>query len=305
MPTTYDHIAANKRRSFFLIFLFVLIIVGLAWTFSEAFGGDSVGFVSMAIILALIMTVVGYFGGDRVALAVSGAHPITKEQLPYLYRMVENLAITAGVPMPKVYVIQDAAINAFATGRDPHHASVAVTTGAIEKLENEELEGVLAHEFSHVQNYDIRFMTLVAVLVGVIVLLADLFWRGHWLGFGGRRRGGNNAGGVLMLIGLVLIIFAPLFAQLIKLAVSRKREFLADASGALLTRYPDGLANALEKIGRAGAANKLVRTSDATAHLFIANPFGSVARGVHKLFSTHPPIEERVARLRQMGSVGK
>ncbi|MEK7631776.1 MAG: M48 family metallopeptidase [Patescibacteria group bacterium] len=296
--TTYTQINANKRRSVFLIAIFILIIVGLAYVFSKAYEGGP-GFVVLAILFSLGMALVGYYSGDKVALWSNGAVEVTKEQNPYLVRMVENLAITAGLPQPRVYVMQDEMINAFATGRDPQHASVAVTTGALEKLENEELEGVLAHELSHIGNYDVRFMTLVAVLVGIISLLANWFVRAQF--FGGRRSNdrGSSAGGYLMIIGIVLSILAPIAATLIQLAVSRKREFLADASGVQLTRFPEGLARALEKI--ATQDGRMSRASNATAHLFIANPFGAVTKhGLSKLFSTHPPVEERIKLLRGM-----
>lgn len=271
----------------------------MGWVFGEltemGYGG-----LILALIIAMLMALYGYFSGDKVALWTSGAKPIIKEQNPYVYRMVENLSITAGIPIPKVYVISDSAINAFATGRDPEHASIAVTKGAIEKLENEELEGVLAHEMSHIKNYDIRLMTIVIICVGTVALLSNWFFRISF--FGGRKssRGGGQAQLVVMAIGLVLLIFAPIIAQLIKLAVSRKREFLADASGALLTRYPAGLANALEKIENQNV-EPMLRANNSTAHLFISNPFGHKARkGLAKLFSTHPPVEERIKTLRGM-----
>lgn len=299
MATTYDFIAANKRRSVLLTAAFVLIVLFLGWAIDQYQGGGN-SFLAIAVIVSLIMTLTGYFSGDKIALAVSRARPVTKDQAPYVCRMIENLAIANGLPMPKVYVMEDPSINAFATGRDPKHASVAVTTGAVEKLENEELEGVLAHELSHIKNYDVRFMTLVMVLAGVIVLMADFFWRSQWFG-GGRRSDDRKSGNILMLIGLVLIIFAPLIGELIKLAVSRRREYLADASGALLTRYPEGLARALEKI-RDTNTRPLQGASDATAHLFFSNPFGPAAKGLHGLFLTHPPIEKRVEALRSMAS---
>lgn len=300
MATTYNFIASNKRRSFFLIMVFIGLVVLMGWGFEVSFQGN-VSWIFIAASISIVMTLVSYYAGDKIALATSGAQPVTREQAPYVVRMIENLALTAGLPMPRVFVIQDPTINAFATGRDPKHASVAVTTGAIQGLENEELEGVIAHELSHVGNHDTRLMMLVAVLVGVIVMLADLFWRGRWLGLGGRRRNDSgSAGSILMIIGIVLMIFAPIAAQLMKLAVSRRREFLADASGALLTRYPEGLARALEKI-RETNQQPMAHASDATAHLYIANPFGIKASGLHGLFSTHPPISERVTALRAMG----
>lgn len=300
MPTTYNYISANRWRSIVLILVVSGLILVMGWVFDQAFESQGV-IVLFAVIWSLIVTLTGYYAGDKIALAMAGARRVTKEQAPYVVRLVENLAITAGLPMPKVYVIDDPTINAFATGRHPRQASVAVTTGAIEQLENEELEGVLAHELSHIKNFDVRFLTLVAVLVGVVVILADLFWRGHWLGMGNRRSRSGGAG-LFVLIGVLLMIFAPLIAQLIKLAVSRRREFLADASGALVTRYPEGLARALEKIETVNQT-PMRRTSEAIAHLFIANPFGRSGRGLGHLFSTHPPIAERVKALREMGSV--
>lgn len=296
----YKQIASNKRRSVILIFLFITIIAAIGWAFSELtdFG---YGALVLAIIISVLLAVFGYYQGDKVALRTAGAKPIKKEENPYVYRMVENLCITAGVPTPKVYIINDPAPNAFACGRSPEHASIAMTTGIIEKLENEELEGVIAHELSHIKNYDIRMMTLVVVLVGTVALLSNWFIRSQMFGFGRRRdnRSGGQLAMVLLLVGVVLAILSPLIAQLIKLAISRKREFLADASGALLTRYPEGLARALEKI--ADYNKPLLHANNATSHLYISNPFGAHAlRGLAKLFSTHPPITERTAALRKM-----
>ena len=273
--------------------IYIVLITIVVYFAQEIYGFDY-GFVAIAAMFSILMSFVSYYAGDKVALASSGAVQVDQTTNPYIVNMVENLAITAGLPRPKVYVIQDSAINAFATGRDPKHASVAVTTGAIEKLENEELEGVLAHELSHVGNYDIRVMTVVVVLVGIISIASDMMLRGAL--FGGRGRDSDSKGGPLALIGLVLIILSPIVAELIKLAVSRRREYLADASGTLLTRYPEGLARALEKIG---AENRpMARASNATAHLFISNPFS--AKKFTSLLSTHPPIEDRVKRLREM-----
>jgi len=293
MATVYTHIAENKRKTIYLMTIYIVLITVVVYFAQEIYGFDY-GFVAIAAMFSILMSFVSYYAGDKVALASSGAVQVDQTTNPYIVNMVENLAITAGLPRPKVYVIQDSAINAFATGRDPKHASVAVTTGAIEKLENEELEGVLAHELSHVGNYDIRVMTVVVVLVGIISIASDMMLRGAL--FGGRGRDSDSKGGPLALIGLVLIILSPIVAELIKLAVSRRREYLADASGTLLTRYPEGLARALEKIG---AENRpMARASNATAHLFISNPFS--AKKFTSLFSTHPPIEDRVKRLREM-----
>ena len=301
MATTYNFVAANKRRSILLVALFVVIVGLVGWVVSQLLEAGPGG-VFVALGFATISSLVGYYNGDKIALATSGAQgPIQKSDQSYLYTMVENLCITSGQPMPKVFVISDPNINAFATGRDPQHASIAVTTGAIEKLANEELEGVLAHELSHVKNYDIRFMTLVLVLVGTLSLLSDFFVRSTLWG-GGRRRESNGGGNVLAVVGIVLLILAPIIGALIQLAVSRKREFLADASGALLTRYPEGLASALEKIA-VTTTRPMARASTATAHLFFSNPFGPGSGGLSKLFATHPPVEERVKALRAMGGL--
>lgn len=291
----YQEIAANKRRSWLLVAIFVAVVVGLGWGLGELTDyGPS--FVPVAFIVAGAMGLAGYYGGDRLALAAAGAVPVSREQNPYLYRMVENLSIAAGLPTPKVYLIPSPALNAFATGRDPQHASVAVTTGLVEQLENEELEGVLAHELSHIGNYDTRLMALVLVLVGAIGLLAD--WGTRSMFFGGGRRSSDSRGqgqAVLALVAIVLLILAPIVAQLVRLAVSRRREYLADASAALLTRYPEGLARALEKLA---VGPKLEAANAATEPLFIVSPLAG--RRVASLFSTHPPIEERVKRLRGM-----
>lgn len=299
--TTYDYVAANKRRSALLIVVFVAVIIAVGWAFSQLLDYGYPGLV-IAVLFATGMSLIGYFSGDRIALATAGAQgPITKEQSSYVYNMVENLCIADGMPMPKIYLMNEPQINAFATGRGPEHASIAITTGAIQQLENEELEGVLAHELSHVKNLDVRYMTLVAILVGILTLLSNYFWRASFMG--GRRRSSDSGGGqlqaIFMIIGLLLLIIAPILGQLIQLAVSRKREFLADASGVLLTRYPEGLARALEKIG-ATTVSPLDHANQATAHLYISNPFGPQAKGMTKLFSTHPPIAERVAALRAM-----
>lgn len=297
----HNQISANKRRTIILIAIFIAVILGLGYLYDYFYGaGYGYGGLVMAGLISVVMTLTSYFAGDKLALAVSGAKAITKEQNAYLYRIVENLCISQGLPMPKLHVIEDPAINAFATGRDPKHASIAVTTGALEKLENEELEGVLAHELSHIKNYDIRVMTIVIVLVGIISLLSQWMFRIHHFGGRGRddRGGGGNAGAIFMVVGLALMILAPIVAELIKLAVSRRREYLADASGALITRYPEGLARALEKIG--AQKMPLRRASEATAHLYIANPFGNTRKWLTTAFSTHPPIQDRIKVLRSI-----
>lgn len=288
----YNQIDANKRKTWILIILFTAFVLGIGWFF-DAYMGYGGSAVVLAVIISLVMTSVSYFKGDKIALKSTGAKEITKEQNPYVYRMVENLTIATGMPMPKVHIIDSPALNAFATGRDPEHASIAVTTGLINALENEELEGVLAHELSHIKNYDIRVMTIVIVLVGTIALLSDFMFRGSL--FGGRDSD-NKSAGPLMIIGIVLIILSPIIAELIKLAVSRKREYLADASGSLMTRYPEGLARALEKIAASNIS--LTTANSATAHLFISNPFKG--KKIRNIFSTHPPIEDRIKKLRGM-----
>lgn len=275
--------------------LFVIFIFAIGLIMGNM-NGYPIEFILIALIFSIVMNLVGYFKGDAIALRMSGAKQITKEENPYVYRMVENLCLTAGLPIPKVHIIDDQAMNAFATGRSPEHASIALTKGIIERLKNEELEGVIAHELAHIKNYDIRLMTIVIVLVGMIVILADIFLRSRFLfGGGGESRNKNP---IFIVIGLLFIILSPIFAQLIQLAISRKREFLADASGALLTRYPEGLASALEKIS--ADTTQLQRTSTATAHLFISNPFQNGKRKISNFFSTHPPIEERIKKLRKV-----
>lgn len=289
----YSQIDSNKRKTVVLIGVFLALIIGIG-VFLNQYQGYGYQTVVLAVVISSVMSLFSYYASDKIALASTGAKQITKEQNAYVYRLVENLCITDGLPVPKIYIIDSPALNAFATGRDPQHASIALTTGIISALENEELEGVIAHELSHVKNYDIRVMTVVVVLVGTIGLIADFFFRGRFLG--GNRDNKSGGNGLFMIIGLVALIISPIIAELIKLAISRKREYLADASGALLTRYPEGLARALEKIG--GSNIPLARASSATAHLFISNPFK--AKSFSGLFSTHPPIEERVKKLRGM-----
>ena len=276
--------------------LFLVIIISLGWLISRAYGSPVILWI--AVIFSVVQALISYYSGDKVALAVSGAKEIEKKDNVELWHIIENLSITAGLPMPKVYIIEDQAPNAFATGRDPQHASVAVTTGLLDRLGKQEVEGVIAHELSHVGNYDIRLMTIVVVLVGVIALISDLFIRFRIFGFGGRDDNNNQGQGIFFLIAIVAAILAPIAATLIQLAISRKREFLADSSGVLLTRYPEGLASALEKIS--GYKKPMEKVSGATSHLFITNPFGNKESYFSKIFSTHPPIEERIRLLRGM-----
>ena len=302
----YEEIASNKRRTYFLIFIFILLIIAVAAVFGYFYGGADYGIIYSIMIgifaftLSLILSLISYYHGDKIALKISRARPLKKDEFPYYWHIVEALSIGAGIPKPNPYVIEDDNINAFATGRGPEHSSIAVTTGALRKLDRQELEGVIAHELSHIKNYDIRVMMISAVLVGVVVMLSDFFIRSLWFGGGGDREKGGGLQVILLLIGIVLAILAPLFAQLIKLAISRKREYLADASGAHLTRYPKGLADALKKIKEDTKVmqKRPVFANKSTAHMFIANPF---KKGLWaNLLSTHPPIEERISRLEVM-----
>jgi len=294
----YSQITQNKRKTVFLIIIFSMVILLISWVLGMQFDSPTLG-ILIGTMVATIMILIGYFKGDSVALAASGAKPIERRDRPELYDLVENLCITAGMPMPKVYIMHDPSANAFATGRDPEHASIAVTTGLLSIMTKAELEGVIAHELSHVKNYDIRVMTLVVVLVGVIVLLSDLILRSTFFRTGRRNQDSGQVALILVVVGLVLAILSPIIAELIKLSVSRSREYLADASGSLLTRYPDGLADALQKI--AEHDRPMARANHATAHLFLANPFDPhVQKKFESLFSTHPPIEDRIAKLRGM-----
>lgn len=292
----YSQISSNKRKSVFLIAFFLALVIGLGWFLDRAYGGGG-GIALIALAYSLVTALVSYYAGDRMALLGAGAKEIRKEDAPELWRLVENLCIANGQPMPKVHLIDDPAPNAFATGRDPSRASLAFTTGLLQRLDRTELEGVVAHELSHVRNYDIRVMTIVVVLVGVVAIMADLFLRLSWFAGGDRKR--ENGNGVLMILGLVAVLLAPLVASLVQLAVSRRREYLADASGALLTRHPEGLARALEKI--ASYQQPMRHAGSATAHLYIANPFGK-GGWLAGLTSTHPPVEKRIAALRKMGT---
>ncbi|MCL4353524.1 M48 family metallopeptidase [Patescibacteria group bacterium] len=296
----YSAISANKNKTWAIMLLFILVITTIVFVFSKALGYGW-GFAGIALIIAGFMSIGSYYYSDKLVLATTGAKPIQKHDNPQLYRIVENLCIGDGLPTPNIYIINDPSPNAFATGRDPKHAVVCVTSGILQILNDEELEGVIAHELSHVKNYDIRLMGIVAILVGFIVILSNLFTNQLWFGgFGGNRDRNSNAQGIFLVIGIILAILSPIAATLIQLAVSRKREFLADASGALLTRYPEGLASALEKL--ANNRTTLKTASNATAHLFIVNPFkGKEAKQwFSSLFDTHPPIEERIKILRSM-----
>lgn len=288
----YSEIASNKRKSWVILTLFVLFIAGLGYLLAWMY--DSPSLAISSLIFGLSYALITYFSGMRMSLAVNGAQEIQKRDNPRLWRMVENLSITEGLPMPRVFIMNDPAPNAFATGRNPQHAAVCVTTGLLDIMNDTELEGVLAHELGHVKNYDVRVSMIAFALSAVISVLADFILRMTWF----RDRDSENNSPIVMLVGIAAAIIAPLVALLIQMAISRKREYLADATGALTTRYPEGLASALEKIGQAGSV--LRRQNTATAHLFFANPLKK--GGLTSLFSTHPPIEERVARLREMNT---
>ena len=312
--TFYDQISKNKWKSAFLVSLFIAIILALGFFVGYIWGYDYAIFgLAVAAIIATIMALVSYYNSDKIALASAGAREVTREEFPYYVNTVEGLAIAAGIPPPRTYIIETPAMNAFATGRDPEHAAIAVTTGLLERCNRLELEGVVAHEMSHIGNYDIRLMCMVVVLVGLLVIFADvvvrmIFWGGL---FGDRDRGGGGGegGGVFQLIilavGLVFLILSPIIGQLLQLSISRKREYLADATGAKLTRYPEGLASALEKL--TVEAQPFPRASKATAHLFIVQPFKKEAqrhgRARTSVWDTHPPIEERIRRLRAMSGM--
>jgi heat shock protein HtpX len=295
----YELIAANKRNSWMLAVIMLALLCALGFFIGQAWGAWQIG-VAVALIIALVMALTSFFGGASIVMGISGAREIRKRDNPQLFNVVEEMAIAGGLPMPRVFVINDSAPNAFATGRDPQHAMVAVTTGLLDKLNRSELQGVIAHEMSHIRNYDIVFAMMMAVMVGVIALLCDFFLRSTFYGVGRRssRRSKGGGGGFVVLIALLLAILAPLVSKLIQLAVSRQREYLADASAVELTRDNEGLASALEKIS--GDKEVLEVANRATQHLYIVNPIKPFENRAKALFSTHPPIKERVARIRSI-----
>ncbi len=298
--TAWDHVGSNVFKTWLIMFFFSIFTVIVVYIIARGFGYGEVGglgIVGFALIMAGIMNFVSYFWSDKIVLSVSGAKPIKKEDNPQVYRIVENLCIASGLPLPKIYIIDDTATNAFATGRNPKHAAIAFTKGILDKLNKQELEGVTAHELSHVGNMDTLVMAIVSVLVGTIALLADFFLRSMW--YGGRDREGRG-NQIFVILAIVAAILAPIVATLIQLAVSRRREFLADASGVLLTRYPAGLASALQKIS--ADREPLEVANRGTAHLYIVNPLkGQEAKQwLASLFNTHPPIEARIKALREM-----
>ncbi|MGE5461001.1 MAG: M48 family metalloprotease [Solirubrobacterales bacterium] len=301
----YEQIASNKRRTVLLVLGAIVFLGLIGYAIGLFTSSGPVGLIA-ALVVAVVMALGSYFAGDRIVLASTRAREVTSEQEPRLHNVVEGLAIAAGIPKPRVYVVPERALNAFATGRDPEHSSIAVTQGLLEGMNRVELEGVVGHELSHVQDRDILVGTIVATLVGAAVLLSEFFMRAwFWDGIGGRRgsdRGGGPVAIAFLVVGLVMLILAPIVGQVIKLAVSRNREYLADAQGALLTRYPPGLASALRKI-QAGAAIPMSSANNATAHLWLNQPSRVQGEGMgplERLFQTHPPIEDRIRRLEEM-----
>ena len=290
MATIYNYRDSNIRKTWALFSVFLIVVIGLGWIFSQIYG--SPGILFFAVFFSIFMSFISYWYSDKIVLAMAGAKAIEKKDAPELYNIVENLSIAAGLPMPRIFLVKDHAPNAFATGRDPEHAVVAVTSGILEILNRTELEGVLAHELSHIGNRDMLLSTVAVVLAGFVSLLADFFIRSLWWG---RRDDNRGGGGLFILIGIVLSILAPIATTLIQLAISRKREFLADASGALLTRYPEGLASALEKISKAPIP--VSHATPTTAHLWFADP---LKKKTARLFMTHPPVAERIKALRDM-----
>lgn len=299
MATLYTQAESNIRKTWLLITVFLLFIIALGWLFSEILGNSTILYI--AVVFSVLTSFFSYWYSDKMVLAMTRANPLEKRDNPELFRLVENLCITAGLPLPRIYILQETQPNAFATGRDAEHAVVAVTAGLLQRLGRAELEGVIAHELSHIKNKDMLLQTIIVVLAGMIAIASHLFLRISFYGGLGRRRDDRGgAGALLMLLGLVAAILAPIAAGLIKFAISRKREFLADASGVLLTRYPEGLARALEKISSDPTPLRVANNS--TAHLFISSPFrGQQQRSwFTKLFLTHPPVEERIHALRGM-----
>lgn len=301
----YTQQSSNIHKTWLLMTLFFSIVIAIGWVFAQAFGNPNILYV--AIVFSIVMNVISYWFSDRIVLAMHRAEPVEMKSNPELYRILENLTIAAGLPMPKFFMIEDPSPNAFATGRDPEHAIVVVTRGLTARLDRSEMEGVLAHELSHIGNRDMLLSTVAVVLVGFISILSNMFMRSMMFGGMGRRSDDReNSSGLFMIVGIALSILAPIFASLFQLAISRRREFLADTSGALLTRYPEGLASALEKIS--AYPRPLTTANNATAHLFLQNPFGADSDGnrktpwIVKIFSTHPPIEERIAALKGMKS---
>ncbi len=298
----YSQIDKNKANTRILMYFFISFFLFVGYGFGFVYTNDqnsAIGFMGIFGIVAIIYAIISYYAAGKITLSITGATEIKKSDNPTLYRTVENLSIAAGVPTPKIYLIDDTALNAFATGRDPKHASVAITSGLLDQLDKPELEGVMAHELSHIRNFDIRLQSVTVALIGLIALISDVFLRNLY--YGGRRQAKGKAGGILIIVGIVLAILSPVIAKIMHLAVSRQREYLADASGGLLTRFPEGLARALEKI----KADKepLEAANKATAHMYIENPLRNEKgmKWINGLFATHPNIDDRINRLRKMG----
>jgi heat shock protein HtpX len=301
----YEQIAANKRKTFLLIFGAIVLLGAVGYVLGLLYASGPYGLVG-AVALAIVLSLTSYFAGDRIVLASTRARQVTPQEHPRLHNIVEGLSIAAGIPKPRVYLIPERAPNAFATGRNPEHSSIAVTEGLLETMNRVELEGVIGHELAHVVDRDILVGTIVATLVGAVVLISEFFMRSWWWGGFRGRRGGDRSGGgaeaIIFAVGLVLLVLAPIIGQIIRLAVSRQREFLADAQGALLTRYPPGLASALRKIAAASTI-PMRSANNATAHLWLNQPSRIEGEGMgslEKLFSTHPPVAERIRRLEEM-----
>ncbi|HLD50963.1 zinc metalloprotease HtpX [candidate division WWE3 bacterium RIFOXYC1_FULL_40_10] len=298
MPNIYQNIDSNKRQTFFVVTAFVVVVSALGWFIGEFFTeSGGLGLIPFALIFSGVSGLLSYYNSDKIVLSISGAKEVNFDEAPDVHKLVENMSIASGLPKPKVYIIDDTSMNAFATGRDPEHGVICFTTGIIQRLEKRELEGVIAHEMSHIGNYDIRLMSIVSVLVGTITLLADWFTRGRLYRSSNKRN--SEGSGLILLIGVVFLILSPIIATLIKLALSRNREYLADSTAALITRYPAGLAGALKKL--TNDEEILEAANGATAHLYIVSPIrAGIGRGAANLFSTHPPIEERIRRLESM-----
>ncbi len=296
----FDEVRKNNFKSLVLIALFIAIIVNLGAVIGFIYGSLYFGIV-LALIISIFYVLFSYFSGDKAILKTSGAREVAKKEFPYLFHLIDGLAVSAGIPKPRAYVIDDFALNAFATGRDTKHSSITVTTGLLKKMNRQELEGVIAHEMSHIKNYDVRFMMLVAMLAGLVTLLSDFLFRSFIWGSKGKSsdRKGGKVFAALILVAIVLAILSPIIGQLIRFSISRKREFLADANAAILTRYPPGLAGALKKIAK--DPDPLVdKANKATAHLFISTPFSKEQGFVSKMFLTHPSLTERIKRLEEM-----
>lgn len=300
--SVYSFKYSNIRKTWLIFIGFLVVIIGIGWFFSYIYNDP--GILYIAVVFSVLTNLITYWNSDKIVLKISGAKEADKNYFKEIYNIVENISITAGIPSPKVYIINDYSANAFATGRNPKHSSIAVTTGLIEKLNKSEIEGVIAHEISHIKNYDILLQTVVVILVGFIALASDFFMRSML--FRGKSNNNSNKGqlgAILMIVGVILAIITPILGMLTQMAISRKREFLADASGVLLTRYPEGLSSALKKISKDSPMAKANKT---TAHLFIANPFkadtilGKKTPFLIKMFMTHPPIEERIEALEKM-----